>query len=102
MTLYLENETSDMNGIPCKFIVRKEKYLHNFDTIGSVKSEMFSSYLYFDNSESPPLSESEIIDIHLAEEEFSTGQSKVFDDAKALIESLHAERKKYKHKPVRR
>ena len=43
---------------------------------------------------SPPLSDSEKLEIEESEREFATHSSKVYDNANDLLDALHTERKK--------
>jgi len=86
------DQTSDVDSEVTRIVLR-ERYSPDFE---SVVTKPLVFPIVMDSALSPPLSEIELADVRVAEEEFLSGQSEIYEDAQDLINSLHTARERYK------
>jgi len=86
-------QSADINGTPFHICVPENDYIKA--RMSSVPPE--SLHLYpMTSTDSPVLSASELAEIEESEIEFSNKNSKVYDNAKDLINALHLKRSERK------
>jgi len=85
------DQSTDIDGVLSRIAFR-ERYSSDFE---SVVTEPLIFPVAMDSVLSPPLSESELADIQVGEEEFSSGQTETYENAQDLINALHAARERY-------
>lgn len=86
-------QTADIGDGVLSRIVLKERYDFDF---GSVVPEPLICQTDMDSTLSPPLSDSELADIQVAEAEFSSGQAETYENPQDLINALHTSRERYR------
>jgi len=91
------DQTSNIDGTLSR-IIMSECYAPNLE---SAIQELRIFPVIMDSSLSPPLSEFEMEDIHVAEAEFTLGNTETYENAQDLITALHASRERYKREARR-
>ncbi len=80
--------TSDLGGTLHRIVV-KEDYLAK--SLSSIPASILAT-LSMDSTFSPPLSRFECSDIEASEREFASGEARIYDSARDLINALHESR----------
>jgi hypothetical protein len=75
-----------------RFVIR-ERYGQNGE---SAVKETLIFPVTMDAALSPPLSETELTDLQIAEQEFASGQAETYENAQDLITALHSARERYR------
>lgn len=92
MSYSWSDQSADMDGVMSRIIIRENYGLEE----GSVTPRPPIFPVMMDSAVSPPLSEIELADILIAEQEFSSEQSETYETAQDLINALHASRERHK------
>jgi hypothetical protein len=87
------DQTADIDEGILSRIVLKNRCAFDF---GSAVLESNIRPIAMDSTLSPPLSDSELADIQVAEAEFSSGQAETYENPQDLINALHASRERYR------
>jgi len=84
------SQTTNLNGSLNRIALREVYGIHVETAVKSLEHLVPIP----DSAVNPPLSEIELADIVVAEREFASGETEIFDDAESFIVSLHATRRR--------
>jgi len=93
MADFLSPQTADLNGLH-PHLVHVEKYPPN---LGTPDQGQISIIQPMDTLMSPPLSSIELADLQASETEFSTGETRVYNNIDDLLRTLHTERSRFRN-----
>ena len=91
MASYLSPQTTDPNGYYPR-LIHAEVYPPNVGTLNLAQTSIIRP---MDTPMSPPLSAIELADLHESEIEFSTGETRIYNNVSGLINELHTERLRF-------